>query len=123
MRIIVGAVAGVLLFLVPSVTAQQPDSVTSLDRVRLLLERAQQQPTLTTPLQPWTTPVPRRLGILTLLPPQRDGQLIRVGVPIGDFATRAAHAVSSGRYRRAERKAGERVQRALHDFQAQLPAR
>src|SRR5258705_5056180 len=125
MRIIVGAVAGALLLvLVPSVRAQQPDSLTSLDRVRLLLERAQQQPTLITPLlEPWATPAPRRLGVLTLLPPQKDGQLISVAVPIGDLASRAARAVSSARHRRAERKAGERVQRALWEFQAQPPVR
>ena len=124
MRIIVGAAVGVLLFLVPSVRAQQPDSIVSLERVRLALERSQQQPTLTSPtLQPWMAPAPIRLGILTLLPPQTDGQLIRVAVPIGDLATRAAHAVSSAQHRRAERKAGERVQRALQDFQARLPVR
>lgn len=125
MRIIVGASAGVLLFLVSSVSAQQPNSAASVDRVRLALERLQQHPTtLTIPtLQPWTAPAPGRLGILTLLPPQTDGQLIRVGVPIGDLAVRAGHAVSSARHRRAERKSSERVQRALQDFQAQRPAR
>jgi hypothetical protein len=119
MRIIVGATAGVLLFLVSSVSAQQPNSAASVDRVRLALERLQEQPTtLTIPtLQPWTTPAPRRLGILTLIPPQTDGQLIRVGVPIGDLAARAARAVSSARHRRAERKASERVQRALEELQ------
>lgn len=122
MRIIVGVAAGVLL-LVPSVSAQQPDSVSSLSRVRLALERAQQQPMLTTPLQPWTAPAPRRLGMLTLLPPQRDGQLIRVAVPVGDLVVRAGHAISRAQHRRAERKAGERVQRALRNFQAQLPPR
>jgi hypothetical protein len=124
MRIIVGASFLIIVCLAASAEAQQPNPPTSIERVWLGLQRPQQQPGLNVPTLPsWMDPAPRRLGMLTLLPPQTNGGLIRVAVPVGDLAARAARAVSSARHRRAERKASERVQRALQNFQAQLPAR
>jgi hypothetical protein len=124
MRIIVASSFLIIVCLAASAEAQQPNPPTSIERVWLGLQRPQQQPGLNIPTLPsWMDPGPRRLGILTLLPPQANGGLIRVAVPVGDLAARAARAVSSARHRRAERRASERVQRALQNFQAQLPAR
>jgi hypothetical protein len=123
MRTTVGASAVVVISLVASVGAQQPTSPASVERVRLALERSQ-QPKLANPtLPPWTTPVPTRLGVLTLVPPDIHGEMVKVIVPVGDLVMRAARAVSSAQHQRAETKAREEVQRALQDFQAQLSAR
>ena len=109
-RVTVGASFVLVVSLAASVEAQQPNSLSSVERVRIALERAQQQPRLTTPIFPlWTTPAPKRFGMFTLLPPDRNGELIRVGVPVGDLVARATHAMSGARHRRAERKARERV--------------
>jgi hypothetical protein len=133
MRIVATLSAVLVLFLASSASArqqrqQQPNQAStpavSIERVQRGLERSQQRLELTSPMHPiWTTAAPTHLGILTLLPPEGDGEVIRAGVPIGELATRAAHAVSSARYRRAERKADERIQRAIQDFQAQTPER
>jgi hypothetical protein len=123
MRIVAGASVVMVLFLVASVRAQQADSSTSVERVRLALENSQ-PPRFTSPiLPPWIAPVPTRLGTLTLLPPQTNGQFVSVVVPVGDLVMRAVHTVSAGQHRRAERKAHEEVLSALQDFQAQLSSR
>ena len=123
MRILAGTSAVVVLFFVASVGAQQANSSASVERVRLALESSQQT-RLTSPiLPPWIAPVPTRLGTLTLLPPQTNGQFVSVVVPVGDLVMRAVHTVSAGQHRRAERKAHEEVLSALQDFQAQLYSR
>ena len=124
MRILAGASVVVVLSLVASVGAQQANSPASVERVRLALETLQQQPGLIGPtLPPWTAPAPTRLGILTMVPLQTNGEFVRLVIPLGDLVARAAHAVSSAQHRRAERKAHQVVLRALQAFQAQLPAR
>jgi hypothetical protein len=124
MRVLASVSAVVVVSLVTSVGAQQANSPASVERVRLALETLQQQPGLISPtLPPWTAPAPTRLGILTIVPPQKNGEIVRLIVPVGDLVARAVHAVSSAQYRRAEKKAHQEVLRTLQSFQAQLPAR
>jgi hypothetical protein len=108
-----------------SVHAQQPASPVSVEAVHAALQQSQQQQlALISPqFPPWVPPGPTRLGILTFAPPETSGQFVSVMVPVGELATRAAHAVSNAQHRRAERKAHEEVQRSLENFQAQLPVR
>lgn len=73
---------------------------------------------LTLTIPEWSEPGPRRFGPLTLLPPDARGEAIKVMMPVGEIAARAAHAVSNARYRRAERKAREAVRRELDAFHA-----
>ena len=54
---------------------------------------------------------------------QKNGEFVRLIVPVGDLVARAVHAVSRAQHRRAERKAHQEVLRTLQSFQAQLPAR
>jgi hypothetical protein len=61
---------------------------------------------------------PPRLGVLTLVPPQMNGEVIRVGIPVGELISRAARSVSDANHRRAARKADERVRRELEQFLA-----
>ena len=79
-------------------------------------ETPEQPLTLTIP--EWSEPGPRRFGPVTLLRPDTRGEAIKLMVPVGEIAARAAHAVSNARYRRAERKAREAVRRDLDAFHA-----
>jgi len=59
---------------------------------------------------------PTRLGMLTLVPPKNNGEVLRVSVPVGELVSRAARAISDANHRRAERKADERVRKDLEQF-------
>lgn len=59
---------------------------------------------------------PTRLGIFTLAAPEANGEVIRVSIPVGELASRAARAISDARHRRAERKVDERIARELHQL-------
>ena len=59
---------------------------------------------------------PKGLGMFTLVPPKANGEVIRVAIPIGELASRAARAISDARHGRAERKVDERIARELHQL-------
>ena len=99
------------------VWAQQPESPSSLQRIRASLQNPPIQPKASTP--PWGEPGPPRIGILTLVAPQRRGEFVRVSLPVGDLVTRAVRVAGASKQRRAERKARDEVQRALIEFEAQ----
>ena len=61
-------------------------------------------------------PRPTRLGVFTLVPPETNGEVVRVSIPIGQLVSRAARAVSAANHRRAERRADERVRKDLDRF-------
>lgn len=61
---------------------------------------------------------PARVGLFTLLPPETNGEMVRVSIPVGDLVSRAARAVSDANHRRAEQKADERVRKDLERFLA-----
>ena len=64
-------------------------------------------------------PIPpdqRRIGILTVLPPETRGEFFRISVPIGALITGLARSVASAQHRRAEREARDEVAKALEDF-------
>jgi hypothetical protein len=65
-------------------------------------------------------PPSTRIGMLTLVPPDTNGEIVKVVVPIGELVSRAATGVSSARRRRAERSAREQVTRELREFRASL---
>jgi hypothetical protein len=64
------------------------------------------------------TPERRQFGIFTLEPPQTNGQIVAIGVPIGELAVRAVGSVKRAQHRRAERRARTQVQKELQDFLA-----
>ena len=59
---------------------------------------------------------PKRFGMFTLVPPESNREVIRVAIPIGELASRAARAISDARHRHAERKVDERIARELQQF-------
>ena len=102
--------------------AQQAEPRVSVESLRTGLQKSP-QPSITIPTMPWIASNPRRLGMLTLVAPDTNGEIVKVRVPIGDLVSRAAHGVSNARRRRAERHAREEVSRALRDFEARRPTK
>lgn len=119
MRVFAGALA-IAFSLAVSAIAQQSDPPVSVERMRVAL----QQPRLVIrDVPPLVSPSATRLGILTFLSPDTNGEMVKVGVPVGELISRTAHAISTARRRRAERKAHEEVLRALEEFEAKQPQR
>lgn len=77
---------------------------------------AQGPPHLTIPT--WIAPAPKTFGVFTVVQPERDGEMFRVSIPVGELAMRAVRAIGQARYRRAEQKARKEVEQELKDFQA-----
>jgi hypothetical protein len=115
MRVAIGALT-LCLSLAVSAAAQQTEPPVSVEKVRVAL---QHQPVLKVP--PLVSPSTPRLGIITFLPPDTNGEMVKVNVPVGELVTRATRAVSTARRRRAERKAHKEVLRALEEFEAKQP--
>lgn len=108
-----GLAGGLLVWLVcgASLVAQERDR--SLERISLAL----QQPILVVPsVGQVESTLPKTLGILTLVPPIRPGEIVRVSVPIGDLVSRAFRSVAGANQRRQESAARRRVEAALKRF-------
>ena len=108
-----GLAGGLLVSLVcgAPMVAQERDR--SLERISLAL----QQPILVVPsVGQVENPLPKTLGILTLVPPTRPGEIIRISVPIGEFVSRAFRSVAEANQRRQESAARKRVATALKRF-------
>lgn len=92
---------------------QQSDP--SLDRIRAALLSVVDQPMAIAtepPLKSW--------GGMTLVQPDVSRrEFVKVRIPIGEYAMKAARAVSNARHERALRKARDEVDRALLDFLTQ----
>lgn len=112
-----------IFFLGAAVGAQQSESPSSVERAGMAFQSSPPQPGLTIPRSTSvTSPDVRRLGPLALVPPDREGEIVRVVVPIGELAARTTRALARAQRRRAERKAHKEVVRALQEFQAQQQA-
>src|SRR5437773_1581196 len=109
-----------LIFTTP-LSGQQPDQSPAVDATRVTIRKTLQLPLNVPADPPWVAPGPTRLGVLTFVPAERNGEMIRVVVPVGELAARAARAVSTAQHRHSERKARAEVIRALQDFQVQRP--
>ena len=101
--------------------AQEPDasqSSASVERVRAALQSA---PSITDHALFAPAPDTMRLGPLTFVPPETPGQFVAVRVPIGAFASRAAHSLAVAQHHRVEgaaRRAVAQVVVALQKTQA-----
>src|SRR5262245_35787783 len=71
---------------------------------------------ITIPL--WIEPPPKRIGVLTIVPPDRRGEVIQMSLPVGDLTMRAARAIGQTRQHRAEQQARREVAQAIKDLQA-----
>lgn len=94
-----------------SATAEQTDP-------KRTIQPPQPQPRLIIRADELFPLTPSRIGMFTVVPPERDGEFIRVAIPVGELVSRAARAVSNANHRRAERKADERVRNDVAQFLA-----
>ena len=62
---------------------------------------------------------PRKLGILTLVEPQKRGEIIRIAFPIGELMTRGFRSVAAANQRRQQASARRQVEAALEEFRKQ----
>ena len=100
--------------------AQQPASPVSLEAIRAALQRSAPSVLLRSAVPPPDVH-PTRLGVLTLAPPDRNGEMVKVAIPIGELTTRAIRAVTNAQHRRAERSAERRVLEDLCALQGRQP--
>ena len=122
MRIVAVGCAMVALSLA-SAGAQQSDPPVSIESLWLALQKAQRPSLSLSSVDPFVPAKITRVGILTLAPPDTNGEIVKVVVPVGELATGFVRTLSSAQHRRAERKAREEVRRAIEDFHTQRPAR
>ena len=122
MRIAFRAATFLAFFFATSAMAQQSATPISVESLRAALQKTPQRSILI-PDGPWVSPTTTRLGMLTLVPPDTNGEVVKVVIPIGGLVSRAARGVSRARRDRAERGAHEQVSRALRDFEAQQVVR
>jgi len=106
--------AAVCCFTVRGAAQESPDSV---ERIRADLQGRVRRPAFVVPSFVDPVQPPRRWGPVTLVPPETNGEIVRLSIPIGSLTMQATRAVADARHRRAERKAEERVRRALAEFQ------
>jgi hypothetical protein len=113
-----GLAGGLLVWLACSapVLAQERDR--SLERIGLAL----QQPVAIVPgVVPFQENLPKKLGILTLVPTTKPGEIVRVSIPIGEFVSRAFRSVAAANQRRQEAAARRTVEAAVKWFKEQPP--
>jgi hypothetical protein len=99
------------------VRAQQKDPL--LERVVMRLE----QPAIFPGAPMLESGLPKKLGVFTLVAPVKRGEVIRLSLPIGEYAGRAFGAVAWAHQRRQEDKARRRVEADLKQFLQQLKPR
>jgi hypothetical protein len=122
LRAVGGSAFVLALSVAARVGAQQAEPPVSAEKLRIALQNP--QPSILIPaVRQWVDPAPTRLGFLTLVPPDRKGEMVKVAIPVGALVTRAARSISSAQRRRAERKGREKVLRELESFQAKQPPR
>ena len=95
----------------------------SVEALRVALEKSKQPSILIPAVPPWVAPSPTRVWNLTFVPPDTNGEMVTIALPIGELLSHAARGISDARRARAERKADERVRRDLQEFLAQHPQR
>jgi len=61
---------------------------------------------------------PSRLGMFTLVPPETNGEVVRVSIPVGELVSKAARTIFDANHRRVDRKADERVRKDFEQFMA-----
>ncbi len=109
MRSVVAAFVIAFSFFAASAGAQQvPEPPVSVEALQVALQRSKQPSILIPAVPPWVAPSPTRVWNLTFVPPDTNGEMVKVAVPIGELLSHAARGISGARRARAERKADER---------------
>lgn len=116
MKIIRLLAASVVVVSAVSLPVAAQERNRSLERVSLELEKP--APSLGMPI---SEPLPGapRLGPFTLKTPQLRGEVIRLSLPVGEYASRVARGLSAANRRRQEAAARRRVAADLKAFAEQ----
>ena len=110
MRIIAGTALLIGFLAAPASARQQADP--SKGPIRAALDTIAESPALITP-----EPIAKMWGGTALVQPDvARGEFVRINVPVGEMTMKAARAIQKARHQRAQRKARERVDRALQEF-------
>jgi hypothetical protein len=88
--------------------AQERDR--SVERIGLAL---QQPSPIVRGVAPVESTLPKKLGIFTLVPPVKRGEIIRVSIPIGELVTSAFKGVAAAHQRRQQAAARRKVEAEL----------
>lgn len=59
---------------------------------------------------------PARIGVFTLAPPETNGEVIRLSVPVGEFVMKSVRAIADARRRAEERKVEQRIAKELREL-------
>ena len=110
MKGLAGGLLVSLLYAAP-LLAQERDG--SLERIRLALQQPLPIVSSTVPVQ---GNLPKKLGIVTFVPPTGRGEMVRVAIPIGELVSRAFKGVAAANHRRQEAAARREVEAALTQF-------
>ena len=104
--------AVLLLICVGVPTSAEQHSDPSLERIRAALSSVVDLPigiATEPPVKSWR-------GMTLVQPDVSRREFVKVRIPIGEYAMKAARAVSNARHERALRKARDEVDRALREF-------
>ena len=111
-----GVAAGILVSVAFSAPLLAQERDRSLELIRVTL---QQPLPIVTGVHSDESARPKTLGIFTLVPPTRPGEIIRVSVPIGELVSRAFKGAAAANRRRQEAAARRKVEAALEWFNGQ----
>lgn len=110
--------AGILLSSLCSAPLLAQDRDRWLERIALGL---QQPSPIVTGVAPIESTLPKKVGIFTLVPPTKRGEMVRVSIPIGDLVMRAFRGVAAANQRRQEAGARRRVEAELESLTRRQP--
>jgi hypothetical protein len=119
MRIAIGGSFVLAFSLAASAGAQHSDRPVGVDSLRMALQKPRQPSIVIPAVPPWVAPDTARVGILTFVAPDTNGEMVKIVFPVGELTSRAAHALSTAHRRRVDRKARDEVLRELREFLAQ----
>jgi hypothetical protein len=88
----------------------------SLERITVAL---QQPSPIVRGFAPLDNDLPKKLGLITVVPPVLRGEFVRVSVPVGELVTGAVRGIASARRRRQEAGARRQVEADLRLFEEQ----
>ena len=105
-----GVAAGILVSVAWSAPLHAQERDRSLERISIAL---QQPLPIVRGADAVESARPKTLGIFTLVPPTRPGEMVRVSVPIGELVSRAFKGAAAANRRRQEAAARRKVEAAL----------
>jgi hypothetical protein len=105
--------SGLLVSVLCSAPLLAQEENRSLERITVALQKPLP---IVRGVDPVESAVPKTLGIFTLVPPELQGEMVRISVPIGELVSRAFRGVAVAKQRRQEAASRRRVDADLKWF-------